>query len=106
MPENTKSPVATVQELVQLVIAYVKQETIEPIKGLARFVAAGVAGSLLLGVGLVLLVVGGLRALQTETNDHLTGHLTWVPYAAALVFCGAVALLSVRRATRKKGARP
>jgi ABC-type Mn2+/Zn2+ transport system permease subunit len=103
---GSKSPVATLQELVQLVVAYFKQETVEPVKGLARFVAAGVAGSFLLGIGLVLIVVGGLRALQTETDNHLTGHLSWVPYAIALVFCALVAAIAVKRATRKKGSRP
>ena len=76
------------------------------IKALGRFVGFGVAGSLMLGVGIVLIVLGGLRALQTETDRHLTGHLSWLPYGIALVFCGLVASLAIMRATRKKGTRP
>ncbi|MCU1460629.1 MAG: hypothetical protein JWO37_704 [Acidimicrobiales bacterium] len=109
MPEpsgQSKSVVVTAQELWELVVAYFKQETVAPIKSLGRFVAWGVAGSFLLGLGLVLVVLGGLRALQTETDHHFTGHLTWAPYAIALVFCGLVAGLAVARATRKKGSRP
>jgi uncharacterized membrane protein YidH (DUF202 family) len=104
--EQTKSLTALVNELWQLVIAYVKQETVEPIKSLGRFVAFGIAGSFMLGIGLLLIVIGGLRALQTETKGHLGGHLTWAPYAIALAFCLLVTALAVMRATRKKGSRP
>jgi hypothetical protein len=104
--EQTKSLAVLVQELWQLVVAYFKQETVEPIKNLGRFVAFGIAGSFMLGIGLVLVVLGGLRALQTETKGHLGGHLTWAPYAIALAFCLLVAGMAVRRATRKKGSRP
>ena len=72
-------------ELKDLVVAYAKQETIEPIKGLGRFIAFGMAGSLLLSVGLVLLVLGLLRALQTETGDVFDGNFTWAPYLITLV---------------------
>jgi ABC-type Mn2+/Zn2+ transport system permease subunit len=103
---RSKSVVVTAQELWELVVAYFKQETVEPLKNLRRFVAYGVAGAFCLGIGLVLVVLGGLRALQTETDRHLTGHLTWVPYAIALVFCVIVMVLAVTAATRKKGSRP
>ena len=109
MPEpsgQSKSVVVTAQELWELVVAYFKQETVEPVKSLGRFVGWGLAGSFFWGIGLVLIVLGGLRALQTETDQHFTGHLTWVPYAIALVFCGLIAALAVARATRKKGSRP
>jgi len=109
VPESTEpgtSLPVTLQELWQLVVAYFKQETVEPVKALGRFVGFGVAGSLMLGVGIVLIVLGGLRALQTETDRHLTGHLSWLPYGIALVFCGLVASLAIMRATRKKGTRP
>ena len=53
-----------------MLVAYVKQETLEPIKGLGRFALFGVLGSLLIGTGVVLLSVGILRALQTETRAY------------------------------------
>ena len=89
-------------ELKDLVVAYAKQETIEPIKGLGRFIAFGVAGSLLLSVGLVLLVLGLLRALQTETGDVFDGNFTWAPYLITLVVCGVVAGLAARAIGKKK----
>ena len=109
MPEVNQQPESLptlARELWALVVAYFKQETVEPVKALGRFVGFGVAGSLMLGVGIVLIVLGGLRALQTETDRHLTGHLSWLPYGIALVFCGLVAFLAIMRATRKKGTRP
>ena len=67
-------------ELRDLVVGYVKQETVVPLRQLGRYVAFGVLGSLLLGLGVVLLGVGGLRALQTETGSTFTGDWSWAPY--------------------------
>jgi uncharacterized BrkB/YihY/UPF0761 family membrane protein len=73
-------------ELKDLTITYAKQETVEPIKLLGRYVGLGLAGALLIGVGIVLLTFAGLRALQVETGTALTGNWTWVPYLAGVVF--------------------
>ena len=92
-----------VAELWDLVRAYAQQETIEPIKGLGRYAAMGIAGSLLLAIGLVLLLLAGLRALQTETGDVFAEHLSWVPYLITLAVGGGLAYL-VMRGTRKRKA--
>ncbi|MGH9016561.1 MAG: hypothetical protein ACRDY1_02320 [Acidimicrobiales bacterium] len=88
------------REFVDLVVAYAKQETLGPLKGLGRFVAFGVLGSMLLAVGLLVLMLGLLRALQTETGSTFGGNLSWLPYiitaGAALVIIG----LSVWRITK------
>ncbi len=78
-------------DLWQLVVAYVKQETLEPIKGVGRYVAFGLAGSLVLATGLVLLFLGALRLLQDETGTTFTGNLSWLPYLITLLACGLVA---------------
>ena len=93
---NSKSLPAHATELWEMVVAYFKQETIEPLKELGRFLSMGVLGSLVLCVGLPLMVLGLLRLLQTETGDHLTGSLTWVPYAATLVLSGLFAAMAAR----------
>ena len=80
-----------VQDLSKLVIAYVKQETVEPLKDLKRFVAWGVLGSVLVSVGLVVLFLGVLRLLQDETGDAFRGHLKFFPYLVTVALCGAVA---------------
>ena len=90
-------------ELWELAVSYAKQETVDPLKGLGRFVAAGVGGAILLGIGVMLLLLAGLRALQTETSTTFTGNLSWAPYliavAAGLVLIG----LAVWRVSKRKG---
>jgi hypothetical protein len=92
-------------DLWDLVRAYAKQETIEPIKGLGRFVAFGAAGSLLLGVGVVLLVLAVLRALQTEATTVFDGNWSFAPYLLTVVVCGGVVGAAVS-ALLKKGTKP
>lgn len=92
-------------ETVQLVIDYVKQETLDPLKGLGRFLAYGVLGSLALCVGVVLLLVAVLRLLQTETGTAFTGHLSWLPYLIVAVLAVAVIGLAVWRVARGPAAR-
>ena len=105
MPEPTSDPTEIpghAQDLWQLVVAYVKQETVEPVKGLGRYVAFGLAGSALLGLGLVVLFLGLLRLLQEETGDTFDGHLKFLPYLITLVAAGAVAGGAAKAIGRKK----
>ena len=97
---STKSLPELVNELWELVFAYLKQETLDPLKALGRFVAFGVGGAILLSLGSVLIGVGGLRALETEGDVHLGGDLSWAPYLIVVVVCIAVAGLSVSRIRR------
>lgn len=69
-------------DVVELVVAYAKQETLGPLKGVGRFLLFGVLGSTFLAVGVAVLLLGLLRALQTETGSTFTGKLSWVPYLA------------------------
>ena len=91
-----------VTELWELVVAYVKQETLVPLKALGRFVAFGVAGSALLATGTVLLVLAGLRALQTETGETFDGNLSWAPYLITFVGCIVVCALAARAIGKEK----
>jgi hypothetical protein len=69
----------------QLTVDYLKQEVVEPLRGLGRFLYMGIAGSFFLAFGLLLILLGVLRLLQTETGSALTGDWSWVPYAATVV---------------------
>lgn len=82
------------EDLWQLLRDYTKQETIDPLKMLGQFLGWGLAGSITLCLGLGFAALAIIRALQTETGDHLTGSLTWVPYFVAFVFTGVAAYLS------------
>jgi Putative Actinobacterial Holin-X, holin superfamily III len=82
---DDKSLPTQVGELWRLVLAYFRQETVEPVRNLGRFVAFGVAGSLVLGLGVGLLILAVLRFFQTETGSTFTGHLSWIPYLIMLI---------------------
>jgi hypothetical protein len=98
---NGKSIPETLSELKDLTVSYAKQETIDPLKGLLRFIGAGVAGSLLLGTGLVLVALAGLRALQTETGDTFDDNFTWAPYLIVLFGTAVIIGLAVSRIGKK-----
>lgn len=97
------------REFIGLVIDYAKQETLGPLKDLLRFVAFGVAGSVALSVGVVVLVVALLRALQTETGTTFGGNLSWLPYVmsgAAAVLVAALAGWRITKGAAARTARP
>jgi hypothetical protein len=100
--DSEKSLPTLASELWDLVRAYAKQETVEPLKGLGRFVGFGLAGSFALGIGLVLLALGALRALQTETGTTFHGNWSWAPYLIVLVGCASVAGIAISRTGKRK----
>lgn len=104
MPEEPKSIPKVVSELKELTIAYAKQETVDPLRGLGRFLAYGVGGSVVLAVGLGMLGLAGLRAMQTETGSRFTGSWSWAPYLIAAIALAALAVLAIL-AVRKDGKR-
>jgi hypothetical protein len=87
----------------QLTVDYVKQETVEPLRGLGRFLGFGIIGSLSLAFGILLLLLGVLRLLQTETGTTLTGHWSWVPYAVVILLGVGVIGVAVWRITAGPG---
>jgi hypothetical protein len=91
-----------VTELRDLVVTYVKQQTIVPLQQLGRYIGFGLLGSLLLGFGVVFLGMSGLRALQTETGSTFTGDWSWVPYLIMVVtlILGAGLVWGLRGAAR------
>jgi hypothetical protein len=94
---QAKSALGDVSELKDLVIAYAKQETVDPLRSLVRFVLWGVVGGLLIAIGAGLVVLAAVRAAQSEAGTHLHGSLTWVPYTGGLIIALAVAAIAVAR---------
>jgi hypothetical protein len=92
-------------DALQLVVEYVKQETLTPLKGLGRYLVFGIAGSLALCAGLVLLAVALLRALQTETGTTFAGNLSWLPYVIVCFAAILVMGLAAWRITKGPAAR-
>lgn len=100
---EAKSIPEVASEIWELAKAYAQQETIDPLKGLGRFLGYGIGGAILLGVGIALLLLSGLRALQTETGSNFTGNLTWVPYLITVAVGLVLIALALRRVTKRKG---
>jgi hypothetical protein len=97
------NPQQTVRELKDLVVAYAKQEAAEPLLGLKRFVAFGLAGALLIGTGVGFLAVGALRALQGNRGWLVHGNWSWVPYAVVVIGLFVIAgLVWAARSSRSK----
>lgn len=87
----------SIEGVIDLVRDYAKQETLGPLKGAGRWLGYGALGSLLLGSGLALLLLGLLRLIQTEWTRSATGALSWVSYAIVLVVCLIVIAIVVSR---------
>jgi membrane protein implicated in regulation of membrane protease activity len=100
-----KPPREQINEIKDLLIAYFKQETIDPLKGLLRYVGFGLLGALLMGIGICFLAVGGLRALQTETGTTFTGNWTWAPYGITVVALVLIAAAAVFKARSPRSSR-
>ena len=92
-----KDVATLVTELADLIVRYAKQETVEPIRDLRRYLGFGLAGSLLFCIGIPLLLLGELRALQLETWPHLRGNLTWVPYTVVFLTGAAIIVVLFNR---------
>jgi hypothetical protein len=102
-PEPKSIP-EVISELKELTISYAKQETVDPLKSQGRWVGYGVGGSFLLAIGLTLLGLAGLRALQTETGTWFTGNLSWIPYlivVLVLALFAGLAIAAIGRANRQ-----
>lgn len=90
-------------ELRELVIDYARQETVDPLRRIGRSIGFGLAGALLMGLGVVMLALAGLRSLQTETVGRLDEGLSWAPYV--IVVMGLLAALALTWLAWKRGQR-
>ena len=94
---QSKSVPDTVSELWELLVAYARQETVDPLRNLGRFLGYGLGGIALVTLGVVFLGLSGLRALQTQTGDVFDGFWSWAPYLIVLVvLAGSIALAASR----------
>jgi len=83
-------------EIKKLALRYIKEETVQPLKEMGRFVLWGALGSLLVGFGYFLLLFGALRFLQ-EQFKVLDGTLSFIPYLVVVVLAALVIGLTFRR---------
>ncbi len=91
MPRNNhhKTPAKRARKLdatqvFNLIKDYARQELLQPLTEIPRWLALGLAGTMALIVGLLLVLLSLLRALQTETGTVFAGNLSWIPYVISI----------------------
>ncbi|MCB1028534.1 MAG: phage holin family protein [Microthrixaceae bacterium] len=94
-----------VNELKTMVVGYAKQETVDPLKSLGRYVGFGAAGGICIGLGALLLTMSLLRGLQSidainEPGRVHGGTWSWVPYLGALALMAVIAGMAAAAAKR------
>lgn len=103
MADSTQD--ASLGEVIEFVKTYAKQETLDPLKGAGRWLAFGAAAAFAMGLGLMIVLLGVLRLVQTEADRLATGSLSWLAYLVTLVVTVvllAVTLLRVKKSTLNK----
>ena len=100
------NPLEGAQEIQQMLVAYAKQETVEPLKSLGKYLAWGIAGALMIFLGGIFLGLGVLRLVQSETGDTFAGgsFMSVLPYVitlAALLLIIAFILVLMNRARKR-----
>jgi len=93
---------ASLGEVIEFVKTYAKQETLDPLKGAGRWLAYGAAAAFAMGLGLMIVLLGVLRVVQTEVDRLATGSLSWAAYAVTLIVTIvllAITLLRIKKTT-------
>lgn len=100
VPGAGSGPFATgdrVADVVQSVKAYARQETIEPVRGAARWVAVGTVAALSLGLAMIYLALGVLRLSQDLGGSAMAGAWSFVHYLVSLIVTASLVGLAVSR---------
>ncbi len=94
MARAESSPSDLLKDLRDLLVAYARQETLDPLRALGRYLAFGLAGSSAMAIGSIFIVVGLLRLLQDGTGGAFDGAWSFAPYLiVVVVVLGAIVAL-------------
>jgi len=89
------------KDVIELVVAYAKQETIEPLRDAGRWIMWGLASMTFVSGGVILIILGILRLVQSALGEGFEGTWSWVAYGISMCGCLAVvgfALQKMRKA--------
>ena len=67
------------QELIALMRSYLVQETVGPLRRLVKSLAFGLGGAAAFGLGGIIVLIGLLRLLETETGGAFDGNWSFAP---------------------------
>lgn len=101
LPTPERREAVSAGEVVEYVKAYARQELVTPLRGAGRWIGFGLGGAAALGIGLMLLLLGLLRLLQTEWPRLAAGRLSWIPYLIVLVVCLVLLVLTLQQIDRR-----
>lgn len=96
-----RGPVSQVSDLVDSVKQYARQETLEPLKGAARWVGVGSVAALFLGMALVFVTLGVLRLSQDIGGTLLDGSWSFVHYFITLSVVAVLVFVTFSRVSRR-----
>lgn len=80
---------------------YARQETLEPLKGAARWVGVGSVAALFLGMALVFVTLGVLRLSQDIGGTLLDGSWSFVHYFITLSVVAVLVFVTFSRVSRR-----
>lgn len=98
------NPLEGAQEIQQMLVDYAKQETVEPLKSLGKYLGLGIAGSVLVFLGAFFVGLGALRFAQ---SFEFFGGASWassLPYLLSILVLAVFLVLinsALSRAKRK-----
>ena len=88
-----------------MLVTYAKQETVEPLKTLGGYLGKGIAGAILMFLGIMFLGFGTLRFFQTEVDSFGGGGWgSLAPYGITLGVLLVMIILLVLSLMRAKKA--
>ncbi len=100
---SKSNPLEGAQEMQQMLMGYAKQETLEPLKQLGRYLGLGIAGSLLMFMGVFFAGLGTLRLLQSLDTFGGASWMSTLPYLVSIVvLLAAIGLISMSLSRAKK----
>ena len=84
-PPEPVGPGTQLNEFKDMVVAYTRQETVDPLKTLGRHLGFGIGGALMIGTGWIFALMALLRGMQririfNEPGEVGGGTWGWVPY--------------------------
>ena len=97
--DSADNPKVKLAELYDLVVNYARQQTIDPIRGIGRWLIFGLIAAVLMSIGLVLGMLGVLRLIQITAIGESNGW-SWMGYFITIIACIAVCWLAVSRIRR------
>lgn len=95
------TPTDQVNDLVESVKTYARQETLGPLKGAARWVAIGSLAAISLGLSMVFLAMAVLRLSQDLGGKALDGSWSFVHYLVTFVVVALLVWLSYSRISQR-----